>query len=167
MRILGIDPGSRFTGWGVIEHQASGGERHVASGVLRIPREASLSQRLVYLAEKLAAIIQKYVPQQAAIEGIFFARHPHNALILGQARGVALCTLAGAGLSVAEYTPAQIKRCTCDNGRADKQQIQRMVQLLLDLRDPPPQDAADALAVALTHSTMCSLPPVMLSQMQV
>ncbi len=153
-RIIGIDPGSQFTGWGILDSQTNGNLVHVASGVLKLPREKFLGLKLVFLVEKLENLLTQYQPLQGAIENIFAARYPQAALILGQARGVALYTLMKYGLPVSEYAPSQIKQCTGGSGRADKQQIQRLVQLLLNLPELPPTDAADALAIAITHATM-------------
>lgn len=150
MRILGIDPGSRFTGWGVIE--VDGPRQHwIASGRIACA-EGSLPQRLHRILEELVWLIEQYCPDEAAIEEVFMRKNIASALVLGQARGAALCALAGAKLPIAEYAPAQIKSAIVGNGRAEKAQVQHMVRLLLKIREPLAADAADALAIALCHA---------------
>lgn len=154
VRILGIDPGSRFTGWGVIEARGSK-LSHVAHGVIRAG-EGPLPPRLKLIHQELAAVIADYRPQEYAVEEVFMRVNIGTALILGQARGVAVLAGAVAGLPFAEYAPAQIKRAIVGNGRADKTQIQHMVKLLLQLKgemaDSVVADAADALAIAICHA---------------
>lgn len=154
VRILGIDPGSRFTGWGVIEARGSK-LSHVAHGCIRAG-EGPLPPRLKMIHQQLAAVIAEYRPQEYAVEEVFMRVNIGTALILGQARGVAVLAGAVAGLPFAEYAPAQIKRAIVGNGRADKAQIQHMVKLLLQLKgemaDSVVADAADALAIAICHA---------------
>ncbi len=147
--ILGIDPGSRITGYGVIR---SDGQRHsyIASGTV-VLREEALAQRLVKIFTAINQIILQYQPQQAAIEQVFMARNANSALKLGQARGAALVALAQ-HIPVAEYAARSIKQAVVGYGAADKEQIQHMVKLLLNLGQAPPADAADALAVAICHA---------------
>lgn len=154
VRILGIDPGSRFTGWGVIE---SRGARltHIAHGCIRTG-EGVLPPRLKIIHQELAAVIAEHSPQEYTVEEVFMRVNIGTALILGQARGVAVLAGAVAGLSFAEYAPAQIKRAIVGNGRADKAQIQHMVKLLLKMNSDAAgaltADAADALAIAICHA---------------
>ena len=154
VRILGIDPGSRFTGWGVIE--ARGAKlTHIASGCIRTG-EGVLPPRLRLIHEGLAAVIAEHSPAAYAVEEVFMRVNVGTALILGQARGVAVLAGALAGLPFAEYAPAQIKRALVGNGRAEKAQIQHMVKLLLGLQGEMATelgaDAADALAIAICHA---------------
>jgi crossover junction endodeoxyribonuclease RuvC len=150
VRIIGIDPGSRVTGYGVIE-AAAGRQRVVAFG--RICTESGeLPQRLLQIQSELAAVLREHAPSEAAVEQVFVKRNVATALVLGQARGVALCTAAAAGVSVTEYAATRIKQAVTGSGRAEKPQVAHMVKLLLKLPSAPPSDAADALAVALCHA---------------
>jgi crossover junction endodeoxyribonuclease RuvC len=150
VRIIGIDPGSRVTGYGVIESSA-GRCRILAFG--RICTESgALPARLLQIQNELAAILREYRPNEAAVEQVFVKRNATTAVVLGQARGVALCTAAAAGLPVADYAATQVKQAVTGSGRAEKSQVQHMVKLLLKLTQVPPSDAADALAIALCHA---------------
>lgn len=154
VRILGIDPGSRFTGWGVIE--ARGAKlSHIASGCIRTG-EGVLPPRLRRIHEGLSAVIAEHAPAEYAVEEVFMRVNVGTALVLGQARGVAVLAGALAGLPFAEYAPAQIKRALVGHGRAEKAQIQHMVKLLLglpgDVAADLSADAADALAIAICHA---------------
>ena len=149
MRILGVDPGSRVTGYGVLEWQ-QGRVVYVASGVIRL-EQGALPERLHTLFHGLAEITLMYRPDDSAIEQVFVSRNSDSALKLGQARGVAVLALAEGGMPVAEYSARQIKKAVTGNGAADKQQVQQMVVRLLELDATPRADAADALAVALCH----------------
>jgi crossover junction endodeoxyribonuclease RuvC len=150
LRILGVDPGSRITGYGVIEVQGPR-SRWLAHGHIRCG-DGAMAGRLLQIFTELGALIREYVPQEAAVESVFVNRNVSSAIVLGQARGAAICALAGAGLSVAEYAPAQVKSSIVGQGRAEKAQVQHMVKALLKLDEAPPADAADALAVALCHA---------------
>lgn len=150
LRILGIDPGSRFTGWGVIEVDGPR-QRWIASGRVACS-EGPLPQRLHQILCELRRLIEEHRPDEAAIEEVFMRRNIASALVLGQARGAALCALAGAQLPIAEYAPAQIKSALVGNGRADKAQVEHMVRLLLKHREALVTDASDALAIALCHA---------------
>lgn len=150
IRIIGIDPGSRITGWGVIE-VAAGKSRCLAFGRVQCTQGA-MPQRLLRILEALREVVGTHAPHEAAIEQVFVKRNVGSSLVLGQARGAALCALAGARLDIAEYAPAQIKLAIVGHGRAEKSQMQHMVKVLLDLQEAPPTDAADALAVALCHA---------------
>jgi crossover junction endodeoxyribonuclease RuvC len=150
-RILGIDPGLRLTGFGVIERGAAGRLAYVASGVIRVP-DGELPARLAAIFSQLREVVAEYRPQAAAVERVFVNVNPHTTLLLGQARGAALCALATAGLPVAEYTAVQVKQAVVGHGRATKQQVQAMMVRLLALPGTPSQDAADALACATCHA---------------
>ena len=147
---LGIDPGSRVTGFGVIEI-GNGRASYLASGCIRTTLTASVGVRLKEIHEGLTQLIDEHRPNQVAIEKIFMARSADSALKLGQARGVALLAAASAGLPIAEYEAKKIKQAIVGSGAATKAQIQHMVEVLLSLQGRPQQDAADALAIALCH----------------
>lgn len=152
IRILGIDPGLRNTGWGIIE--ASQGSRlsFIACGRLHSDVSASMGARLAQLQQGLARIIADYAPDEAAVEETFVNRDPQSALKLGQARGVALAAPALAGLEVEEYAANLVKKTVVGNGHADKAQIAMMVRVLLPASLARSADAADALAVAICHA---------------
>lgn len=148
--MLGIDPGSRITGYGLIE--ANGNQvRYIASGCIRMKSE-ELSERLHTIYQGVDTLIQQYIPQQMAIEQVFMARNPDSALKLGQARGVAIVCGVNNGLPVSEYSARQVKQAVVGTGAAKKEQVQHMVMSLLNLPGLPQADAADALAIALTHA---------------
>lgn len=117
-----------------------------------------MTQRLLQILNELGALIREHQPQEAAVESVFVKRNVSSAIVLGQARGAAICALAGAGLSLAEYAPAQVKSAIVGQGRAEKAQVQHMIKALLKLREEPPADAADALAVALCHAQLRAAP---------
>ena len=151
MIIFGIDPGSTRTGYGCVE---TDGRRHrlVACGTLSAPANTSFPDRLLRIHAGLVSLLAEHRPDCVAIENIFHAKNVRSALRLGHARGVALLAASAAGLPIAEYTPAEIKRAVVGFGRAEKHQVGQMVKLLLGLDAPPsPHDAADALAVAICH----------------
>ena len=150
MRIIGIDPGSSATGWGVIE-RAGSRLLHVAHGTVRPARGTPLPARLAALHAALCEVIARERPDAACVERVFVAASPRAALVLGQARGVALAAAAAAGLPVSEYSPSQIKQAVTGSGAAGTQQVQLMVARLLALAAAPRSDAADALAAALCH----------------
>lgn len=150
VRILGIDPGTQVVGYGVVEAEA-GRLAAVAHGAIRA-REEDLARRLVSVYEGLSEVIAAWRPDVIAIEDVFHGKNFQSAIRLGEGRGVALLCAARAGVPVAEYSPALVKKAVAGWGRADKEQVQRMVQRLLRLEDlPRPKDAADALAVAICH----------------
>ena len=161
-RILGIDPGSRMTGYGVIEIQ---GRRtvHVASGCVRMEDE-EFPQRLRTIFEGVVDVVEEYRPAEIAIEKVFMQRNVDSALKLGQARGAAICAVVSRSLPIAEYSPRQIKQALVGRGGAAKEQVQHMVKTLLQLVESPQADAADALACALCHchtrQTLGRLPAV-------
>jgi crossover junction endodeoxyribonuclease RuvC len=150
MRVLGIDPGTRHLGWGVLERI---GTRitHVAHGVVHTDLDGSLAERLVEIDAALGEVIAAHAPEVGAVEGLFFAKDAQSAAKLGHARGVVLLRLAHAGLPIREYAPALVKRTVAGRGAADKRQVALVVTGVLRLPAPPPPDAADALAIALTH----------------
>ena len=151
MRILGIDPGSSVTGYGVVARV--GGELvHVASGTVRPPRKASLPVRLHFVYTALGEVIRHHRPDVAVVEQVFVATSPRSALVLGQARGVALAALAAGEVGVSEYAATSIKQAVTGSGRAPKSQVQHMVRRLLALDSTPASDAADALAAAICHA---------------
>ncbi len=152
IRILGIDPGSRITGYGIIE-AGGGAQRWLAHGRIRCA-DGPLAERLLHIFTELNSVIREYAPQEAAVESVFVNRNVASAMILGQARGAAICALAGARLALMEYAPAQVKSAIVGQGRAEKSQVQHMVRALLQLAEAPPADAADALAVALCHAQL-------------
>lgn len=151
MRLLGVDPGLRLTGWGVIDVD---GNRlsHVADGVIRISAAGEMAKRLVRLHDGLASIIAEFRPDEAAVEETFVNANPASALKLGQARGVALLAAAKMGIDVAEYSPNVVKKAVVGAGHAGKQQIVLMVKTLLPGAEIATADAADALAVAICHA---------------
>ncbi len=150
MRVLGIDPGSRRTGWGVVELDGTR-LRHIAAGTIASSSRASLPDRLRIIHEGLQQVIAEHSPEAVAVEEIFFAKHANAALKLGHARGVALLVAAESNLAVHEYPPAIVKRTVVGRGLADKAQVGRLVAALLGLAAPLEVDASDALAVAITH----------------
>ncbi|KWH54087.1 crossover junction endodeoxyribonuclease RuvC [Burkholderia cepacia] len=150
MRILGIDPGLRVTGFGIIDvsgHRLA----YVASGVIRTPT-ADLATRLGTIFQGVSTIVREHAPDQAAIEKVFVNVNPQSTLLLGQARGAAICGLVAGGLPVAEYTALQLKQAVVGYGRATKTQMQEMVTRLLNLSGQPGSDAADALGMAICHA---------------
>lgn len=155
MRILGIDPGLRITGFGVIEKHGNK-LSYVASGVIKTP-DLDLPQRLKTILAGVAEVIATYRPDCAAIEKVFVNVNPQSTLLLGQARGAAICGLVAADLLVAEYTALQVKQAVVGHGKAQKQQVQDMVQRLLTLSGTPGRDAADALGVAICHAHNCDV----------
>ena len=149
MRILGIDPGSAIMGFGVIDWRA-GTLAHVVHGTLRPPRSLGVAERLSFLYDGVRSVIRDHQPDSAAVEQVFVSVSPRSALVLGQARGVALAALGSGGIALAEYSASQIKQSTTGNGRAPKAQVQTMVKRLLGLDVRPPVDASDALAIAIS-----------------
>jgi crossover junction endodeoxyribonuclease RuvC len=148
-RILGIDPGSHITGFGVVD-VAGGRTVYVASGCVRLKGE-TLAGRLRLIFEGIGDVMAQYRPEEMAVEQVFMHRNADSALKLGQARGAAICAGVMGNLPIAEYSPSQIKQAIVGTGRADKVQVQHMVAMLLGLGGRPQADAADALAVALCH----------------
>jgi len=151
MRLIGLDPGLRRTGWGVIAIQGNR-MRHIADGVLTSTNSGTLAERLVELHDGLAEVIRAYNPAEAAVEETFVNANPTSTLKLGQARGIALLVPALAGVPVFEYTPNQVKKTVVGSGHAAKQQIDMMIKTLLPGAETATADAADALAVAVCHA---------------
>jgi len=147
--IIGIDPGSRFTGFGVIQ---TDGQHHRCLEWGTVRTEGEMPERLNQIFQGISAVINKLQPVEAAIEQVFMQKNVNSALKLGQARGAALVALSEYKLIIAEYSPRRIKQAVVGYGAADKTQIQHMVKLLLNLTKPPQVDAADALAVAICHA---------------
>ena len=152
-RVLGIDPGSRLTGYGLVDWHG-GALRYVASGCVRTTR-GGFAARLADIYRGVGEVIVAHTPHEFAIEEVFLARNPASALKLGQARGVAIAAGVGAGLNVWEYASRSVKLAVVGTGRASKAQVQYMVRTLLDLNAEPTPDAADALAVAICHVNTC------------
>lgn len=150
-RILGVDPGLRRTGWGVIDVTGNS-LSFVACGTVTSTDKADLAQRLLELHDGLSAVIRSHGPDEAAVEATFVNKDATATLKLGQARGVAMLVPALAGLAVAEYAPNLVKKTIVGAGHAEKQQIRLMIKVLLPKADPKTEDAADALAIAITHA---------------
>src|SRR5262249_54034880 len=151
MRILGIDPGLRITGFGILD-QSGQKLSYVASGRIRSPNAGNLDGRIKAILDGLAEVITEYQPAQVVIEKVFVNVNPNSTLLLGQARGTAICAAVMHGLPVAEYTALQVKQSVVGNGHAQKRQVQEMVRRLLKLGGHPSPDAADALACAICHA---------------
>ena len=149
MRILGIDPGSRFTGFGIIDVQGENAAL-VRQGVIRTGK-GEFTERLGVIFSELRTLIEEFAPAEVAVETVFVAHNAASALKLGQARGAAVCAAISMGLPVAEYSPRSVKQAIVGRGGADKVQVQHMASVLLRLQETPAEDAADALAVALCH----------------
>jgi crossover junction endodeoxyribonuclease RuvC len=151
IRILGIDPGLRRTGWGLIE---ADGNRliPIACGSLETSERAALSERLLAIHDGLTAVIERYAPHEAAVEQTFVNANAVATLKLGQARGIAMLVPARAGLTVAEYAPNLVKKSIVGSGHGEKAQIRMMIGVLLPKADPQTEDAADALAIAVCHA---------------
>jgi crossover junction endodeoxyribonuclease RuvC len=156
MIVLGIDPGTRRLGWGVVA-RAAGRLEHRAHGVLVLDAEAPLAERLAAIEEGLSQVIARYRPEVGSVETLFFHKDPQAAAKLGHARGVVLLCLARARVEVAEYAPARVKRTVAGRGQADKRQVMLLVRAALRLEQAPPSDAADALALAITHHRIAPL----------
>ena len=156
MRILGIDPGLRATGYGVIE-QTGRTLSYVGSGTVRIPSVGELPGRLKAILDGIGEVIAAFHPDIAVIEKVFVNANPQSTLLLGQARGAAICALVIADLAVSEYTALQIKQAVAGHGKAHKSAVQEMVRRLLRLSGAPGADAADALAAAICHTSHSGL----------
>jgi crossover junction endodeoxyribonuclease RuvC len=152
LRILGIDPGTRYFGYGVIERVGPGRVRYIECGVLEPRRAGELAARLAEIADGLTEVIDELAPAVVAVEGVFHGVNARSALQLGHSRGVALAAAGARALPVHEYAPATVKRAVAGNGAATKDQVQSMVRALCDLKRPPRFDASDALAVAICHA---------------
>lgn len=157
MRILGVDPGSVVTGYGIVE-RVRGSIVHVAHGAIRPPARASLPERLARIQLELRAAVSEYAPDRAVVESVFVAVNVRSALVLGQARGAILAALGEADLPVDELAAREVKKAVTGMGGADKKQVQTMVARLLELERLPPQDASDALAIALCRAQRNRMP---------
>lgn len=151
MRILGIDPGTAITGFGIIEKMGNS-FKAIEYGCIRTPANMELSERLVIIHREVAELIRQFAPQEVAIEELFFNNNARTALSVGHARGVIMLAAAEARLPIGEYTPLQVKQAVVGYGRAEKKQVQIMIKTLLNLSAiPKPDDVADALAIAICH----------------
>jgi crossover junction endodeoxyribonuclease RuvC len=151
--VIGIDPGTATTGYGLVGELESGDLEWISHGVISTPAEWDDPQRLLYINQELSAIIVEKEPDCCAVEKLFFQKNIKTAIGVGQGRGAALIAAAASNLPVSEYTPLEVKQSVVGYGKADKKQIQQMVKVLLNLPEiPQPDDAADALAVAICHS---------------
>jgi len=149
---LGIDPGTATTGYGLVRLSPDGELVSVSYGVILTPKESSPSARLEMIYDQMTDLLKEHKPDTAAVEKLFFARNVTTGIAVGQARGVVMLAIQKAGLEAFEYTPKEIKNAVAGYGGADKRQVQEMVRALLQLESiPKPDDAADALAVAITH----------------
>ena len=157
--VLGLDPGSRHFGWGVVQRVGTK-LVHIAHGIVHPAIDGPFADRLVEIEDALVTILAEHHPTHASVEGIFFAKDAQAAAKLGHARGVALLVCARAGLPIAEYPPARVKQTVTGGGRAAKGQVAQMVRVILGLKEAPPGDAADALAIALTNLADHRLPSV-------
>ena len=151
-RILGIDPGSQRTGIGIIEVDEAGRSRHVFNCAINLLDNETFAARLKQLFDELGAIILDYAPHEVAVERVFVSRNADSALKLGQARGAAICAVVSRGLAISEYAAREVKQSVVGTGSGDKAQVQHMVGVLLNLHEKLQADAADALAIALTHA---------------
>jgi crossover junction endodeoxyribonuclease RuvC len=152
MLVIGIDPGTAITGYGLVEDTSDGGLLVRDYGVIVTPANTPLPERLLEIHHRLHEILLLHRPTSGAVEKLFFQKNVRTALAVGQARGVAVMTLAACQMPVYEYTPLEVKQAVAGYGGADKKQVQQMVRALLGLQDiPKPDDAADALAVAICH----------------
>jgi len=150
--ILGLDPGTAITGYGLVREDSGGNLTAVEYGIIRTPAGIPDADRLVILHKRMNELILLHRPQGSAVEKLFFQKNVRTAITVSQARGVILVALAEAGINIGEYTPNEVKQAVTGYGNADKQQVQEMVKVLLNLdKIPKPDDAADALAVAITH----------------
>jgi crossover junction endodeoxyribonuclease RuvC len=151
MKILGIDPGTQVMGWGVVESDGDNVSM-VGYGAIKVPDKLQTAQKLHHIYTEVQKIIRKYAPDTVAVETPFVGKNVHSAFVVGRAQAMALLAAAAKDLPAFEYSPAKIKQCVANYGASSKEQIQQMVRLLLGLREiPEPNDAADALAVALCH----------------
>jgi crossover junction endodeoxyribonuclease RuvC len=158
--VLGVDPGTRRLGWGVIAREGNR-LRHLGHGVLALPADRPLAERLTLIEAGLSEVIERFRPEASSVETLFFHKDAQAAAKLGHARGVVLLCCARSGVDVAEYAPARVKRTVAGHGAADKRQVALLVRAMLSLDAPPPSDAADALALALTHLRQAPLAAVM------
>ena len=152
MRVVGIDPGLSYTGFGIVDSDEKGRLRHISSGAIKTSSRLPFVERLSKIHLELEGIFQQFNPQHMAIEEVFFARNVRTALLLGQARGVALLSASLAGIPVFEYSATALKMAVCRYGRADKEQVGAMVKVLLQIDQKMSSHASDALAACICHS---------------
>ncbi len=152
-RILGIDPGLLHTGWAVVD-TAGASRKYIASGVILPPAKLSLAQRLAFIFRGVSDLCEQFSPDQCSIEVIFVNVNPKTTLVLGQARAAAIVAVAARDIPVFEYEPNKIKKALCAAGHADKEQVYKMVRMLLPAARPKTPDESDAIAIALAHSNM-------------
>ncbi|MDC0715407.1 crossover junction endodeoxyribonuclease RuvC [Nannocystis bainbridge] len=157
-RILGVDPGTRIVGYGLLDHQIGARPVYIECGVIRLRAEDPMAVRLSVLARTIAELIVEFGPRVLSLEAAFHGVNASSALKLGQARGAVMAVAAERGLEVAEYPPAYVKRAVVGHGRASKQDVMARMQLLFNLARAPTADAADALAIALCHAHAPKLP---------
>ena len=152
MLVIGIDPGTATTGYGLVREDDRGDLITIDYGVISTPANLAIQERLLMLYNQLNDILQHHKPESGAVEKLFFSRNVRTAISVGQGRGVALLAMGAAGLEIGEYTPLEVKQAVVGYGGAEKHQVQEMVRAILNLEDlPQPDDAADALAVAICH----------------
>lgn len=152
MLVIGIDPGTAITGYGLVSQEPDGSLMAVAYGVISTPANMLMPERLVKLYQELSQIVLLHQPHTGAVEKLFFQKNVKTAITVAQGRGVAILSLANSGIDIGEYTPNEIKQAVTGYGKADKNQMQQMVRMILGLDEiPKPDDAADALAVAICH----------------
>jgi crossover junction endodeoxyribonuclease RuvC len=159
LRILGIDPGSHVTGYGIIEKKGNY-LRHVAHGEIKPKKDSLLSATLIYFYQQLSEVISQTAPQAIALENIFYGKNVRSLIKQAQVRGVVIFAGADKGLDVFEYSPLEIKKAVVGYGRAEKRQVQVMVKAILKLPELPPADAADALATAICHANFLKDKPI-------
>ena len=163
MRILGIDPGSRVTGYGLVDSQGNR-LRHIDNGIIATNPSAPLADRLKVIYDGITRVIGEFAPEAVAIEQVFLAKNPQAALVLGHARGTAMVAAVNAGLPVHEYSALQVKSAVVGYGRAGKPQVQQMVKALLSLPEIAQEDAADALGVAICHANSRTINQALISR---
>lgn len=157
MIVLGIDPGSLFTGYGIVEKKKGGALERLGGGTIKLGARLPLHERLLAISSGLTGVIEEFRPGSVAVESLFFSKNVRSAIALSHARGVALLAAATFGLSVFEYSPCSVKQAVTGCGNASKDQVQKMVKTLLKRPDELKPDAADALAIAICHLHHCNL----------
>ena len=150
MLVLGVDPGSRVTGFGLVEKEGAG-MRCIRSGIIRLPGEAPFYERIHRIYQTMTEIMERHRPDQLAIEDCFFAKNVKSSLKIGHARGAVLIAAVECGLQIFEYTPLEIKKAVAGYGSASKEQVRSMIRWMLKMQSEPPLDASDALATAICH----------------
>lgn len=159
MKILGIDPGSHVTGYGVIEKKGNY-LKHIVHGEIKPKKDSSLSEVLVYIYQQISSLISQTAPQAVALENIFYGKNVRSLIKQAQVRGVVIFAGANQDLNIFEYSPLEIKKAVVGYGRAEKSQVQMMVKAILNLPEIPPADAADAMATAICHANFFKEKPI-------